>query len=52
MARLGENDSIDVTLVKHLVNSFAQCMVVDARKMSMPFDSTSSLWSRTEKISM
>ena len=41
-----------ITFVEHLVNSFAQCIVVDVQKMSIPFDSTSSLRSRTGKINM
>ena len=41
-----------ITFVEHLANLFAQCMVVDVQKMSIPFDSTNSLRSRTEKINM
>ena len=44
--------SFMMTFVKRLADSLAQCMVVDIWKMSIPFDSTSSLRSRTEKISM
>ena len=41
-----------MTFEEHLENFFAQCMVVDLRKMSIPFDLTSSLRSRTEKTGM
>ena len=41
-----------ITFVEHLANLFAQCVMVDMQKISMPFDSASSLWSRKEKISM
>ena len=37
-----------MTFVEHFANSLAHYMVVDVRKMSMLFDSTSSLWSITE----
>ena len=38
-----------MTFEEHLGIFFAQYMVVDLRKMSIPFDLTSSLRSRTEK---
>ena len=41
-----------ITFIEHLANLFAQCIVVDVQKMSIHFDSTSSLRSRTEKTNM
>ena len=41
-----------ITFVEHLAILFAQCMVMGMWKISMSFDSSSSLWRRTEKISM